>query len=882
MPGINVTGNGFGASAGKATAGKGSGAEGLLGPAPVEDARPFSAKGPRTPLAEWHKANKANANLARAQADFDAARLSRLRRIGKINANLDGFVERSQSSSLSRWHRIGKINAKLEGFLERNARAEYRAAESAAYHEKRLQARKDKTARDQERTEDREAARVRRLALRDAHKEQQERNKHSAAHHAGRAFESLLGRLVPSAGEGGAFQRWRIGRQLDRAERRAQAEIDRPGTSQERRSHLHGRLGQIRQARARMQGGAEAESGLEGLSGKLGAAVGVLAMAVEAVAKAPFTINDAAQALTGLARPYVDYRYGSAALGRMGGWDGTAFAGLALGGLKTRGNVPISGEEALSLASSFGIGTESPEAAARLAGDIKDASRMEFMPNVDPRVLGGFAGQMANMGATFATPGVRARVNGEDAGPQAIMRAGASSLHPFFKDLQRTLIPAFAQGIDASRAMASVGALARVAAINGGAGTSLSAAGDFFTRYAMSGAAAARTGDIQMSAMQGMAKAASGSGYGGDAVQNYMLNAAVERSGGLKALTTDEGLRRFLGVSKSQYAEMTATPAGRRQMDWLMMAAREGHEAAFMTEAGVVSAGSFGDVMRNHWYDLAPGFAHGGSLEALERGAVVGQGANNVIISGAGGVRRPLSREDHDRRAKYMYALYTKGGLSPAAAAGLVARADLENGLRGTGYGDSGEAYGMFQWHPDRRAAIAAHFGKRVEDMDWREQAAAEMWEMSAEGPEARAGAAVRAASDPYAAGAAVSAALIRPGRTLAAQAAQAQATGSLASRYAQRFAGGDLSDGRDPSNTLQFDTMLANAGRTNLTAGEAGFGAAEAMLTGPLGKGMTELSDITTKVAGYVEDFGKAVLKLTFGVTAIPGRAVAPAGSHY
>ena len=105
------------------------------------------------------------------------------------------------------------------------------------------------------------------------------------------------------------------------------------------------------------------------------------------------------------------------------------------------------------------------------------------------------------------------------------------------------------------------------------------------------------------------------------------------------------------------------------------------------------------------------------------------------------------------------------GGYTLPQASGIAGNIQEETG--GTFSekltGDSGKAYGIAQWHPQRQAAIEAHFHKAIRDMSFPEELRAMSWELSALGPEADAGAALRRQKTSYGAGGTVSLAYERP-----------------------------------------------------------------------------------------------------------------------
>ena len=107
-------------------------------------------------------------------------------------------------------------------------------------------------------------------------------------------------------------------------------------------------------------------------------------------------------------------------------------------------------------------------------------------------------------------------------------------------------------------------------------------------------------------------------------------------------------------------------------------------------------------------------------------------------------------------------AYFVSQGWTPAQAAGLVANVKRESALRPDAVGDSGKAYGLGQWHPDRQAAFKAKFGKPIQGSSLAEQLAFMQFELT-EGTERRAGAMLRGAGSAAEAGAAVSRFYERP-----------------------------------------------------------------------------------------------------------------------
>ncbi len=137
---------------------------------------------------------------------------------------------------------------------------------------------------------------------------------------------------------------------------------------------------------------------------------------------------------------------------------------------------------------------------------------------------------------------------------------------------------------------------------------------------------------------------------------------------------------------------------------------------------------------------------------------------------GSGGVNRnptigkapPPPTGSVKDRAKQAVDFYVKKGWTPVQASGIVASLMTESSLSPGAKGDSGLAAGLAQWHPDRQALIAKHFGKPVQAMSYEEQLDAVNWELT-QGQEKRAGNLLRQAGTAAQAGDTMSRAFERP-----------------------------------------------------------------------------------------------------------------------
>lgn len=101
-------------------------------------------------------------------------------------------------------------------------------------------------------------------------------------------------------------------------------------------------------------------------------------------------------------------------------------------------------------------------------------------------------------------------------------------------------------------------------------------------------------------------------------------------------------------------------------------------------------------------------------------------------------------------------------GWSRAQAAGIVANLQTESSLNPAAVGDSGHAYGIAQWHPDRQAAFQAFTGHAIRQSTLAEQLAFVDHELTS-GNERAAGHRLRGATTAHEAGSIVSQYYERP-----------------------------------------------------------------------------------------------------------------------
>jgi hypothetical protein len=133
---------------------------------------------------------------------------------------------------------------------------------------------------------------------------------------------------------------------------------------------------------------------------------------------------------------------------------------------------------------------------------------------------------------------------------------------------------------------------------------------------------------------------------------------------------------------------------------------------------------------------------------------------------GVGGTARPMAIPQGAAadRQQAAVARLVGHGWTEEQAVGIVANLAHESGqtLNHTAVGDSGRAYGLAQWHPDRQANFARWAGKDIRESSFEEQIDFINHELT-QGAEQRAGAAIRASRTAGAAAFATSTQYERP-----------------------------------------------------------------------------------------------------------------------
>jgi len=119
--------------------------------------------------------------------------------------------------------------------------------------------------------------------------------------------------------------------------------------------------------------------------------------------------------------------------------------------------------------------------------------------------------------------------------------------------------------------------------------------------------------------------------------------------------------------------------------------------------------------------------------------------ASPIISDSIAGQRAPGSSGSGS--AEEVMNFFTNKGFTREQAAGIAANIKYESDFKTDAVGDSGKAYGLAQWHPDRQANFSRVFGKDIKQSTFQEQLEFINWELS--GPESRAKRAIMGARTP-------------------------------------------------------------------------------------------------------------------------------------
>ncbi|WP_283149016.1 phage tail tip lysozyme [Silvimonas soli] len=272
---------------------------------------------------------------------------------------------------------------------------------------------------------------------------------------------------------------------------------------------------------------------------------------------------------------------------------------------------------------------------------------------------------------------------------------------------------------------------------------------------------------------------------GGLSTQIIALTALFIAMGGPSVLSAIGGL--LGGLNKvSAGAEAAAGSVGLIGKAFLL--ATQAATAYFAYQAGYKIGEKINEHLSQDTKDKI-----GGTIATVLAKLGVKEAQEALDINEGGGINKPtpIGKKSVNQKAQSMrgtgdarqYALnlFQNLGWSPEQAAGLVANLTHESGLNPGAVGDSGRAFGIAQWHPDRQAAYAKWSGKDIQKSSFEDQLRFVNYELT-NGAEKRAGDLLRATRNAADAGSVVSRYYERP----ADQIGEAQKRSASAVQIAQ------------------------------------------------------------------------------------------------
>lgn len=364
----------------------------------------------------------------------------------------------------------------------------------------------------------------------------------------------------------------------------------------------------------------------------------------------------------------------------------------------------------------------------------------------------------------------------------------------YVEQMRTSLADAVSKGMDNARVLQNIQGGIESMAKGGAIGIDTASTMDYMMRFMSGQSPGERSGAIAQQNSEGLKDVM---GKMGKAPQETVQFLQAEKHfGGLK---TKENMETALG--KTYYDKsVLENPA---MSEW-----KEAWDAAVSSGDEVAKANLYSMVAKDAPTDNLKAFADAGMGDMTSHmpkqwqyiAKMTGRGQTSPIMEkGEGGPNTAME----------FFMSPEGGGYGRDAAAALAASAKRESGFNPAAIGDNGQAVGMYQWHSDRASAIEKKFGKRVIDMTATEQMQAKAWELSPEGPEARAGRDLRGAGSANSAGIIDSLEDQRPGKFVNGQfipnIAEARARGDLAQQYAT---GRPLDDSTVPKdrNNLEFE----------------------------------------------------------------------------
>ena len=169
---------------------------------------------------------------------------------------------------------------------------------------------------------------------------------------------------------------------------------------------------------------------------------------------------------------------------------------------------------------------------------------------------------------------------------------------------------------------------------------------------------------------------------------------------------------------------------------------------------------------------------------------------------------------------------FTSKGWTKQQAAGLTANLQKESQFDHTAVGDSGRAYGVAQWHPDRQANFKAKYGKSIKQASYAEQLAFVNHELT-NGTEQAAGKRLRQAKTAGQAGAVVSQFYERPKNVEAEKRERAAIAATIDKNYSVTTSNANKAKPTSSATGFSLGNVKAASNIAPASLNSGGYGAA-------------------------------------------------------
>lgn len=379
----------------------------------------------------------------------------------------------------------------------------------------------------------------------------------------------------------------RIEHELKRIEKTSQKQVAATqGVSKEQKINAQRNLEAVREAKARIAVGRSGSSRMMNTAGNLIGGASLLAsnpyvdlaLAAGAFTVAlPMTTSKVMNMAMGMSKPYTDFRQGSAALGRAGGFNSVDFAnGIFQRGPAslTQKQLGLTPQSTLDLLGQYGIPSTSPDQATATANEIRMAS---FQPNMglSDTQLARSLGTARTLGVTRGTVKYRPDIGFQTDNGPFVTSPPYTDSDRYFEKLRKVMTTATREGLNHSDVAGNFTNLLRMGARSGAASVNAGAIANFQGTLMSSGLPGMRSGEGIQAALAGMNKAIGNTGVGGAPAHNLMWMTYFNKNGGMPK--TADSLAKFLGWSKEDLQDKMANPTTKAMIGNYLHAAQSGN-----------------------------------------------------------------------------------------------------------------------------------------------------------------------------------------------------------------------------------------------------------------------------------------------------------------